>query len=29
VRKTYSYNEAVKILGGREHPVIANFEGCT
>jgi hypothetical protein len=26
VRKTYSYNEAVKILGGRDHPVIAAMD---
>ncbi|MFD9697826.1 NACHT domain-containing protein [Lentzea sp. NPDC059081] len=26
MRKTYSYNEAVKILGGRDHPVIAAMD---
>jgi hypothetical protein len=26
VRRTYSYNEAVQILGGREHPVIAAMD---
>jgi hypothetical protein len=26
VRKTYSYNEAVKILGGREHPIVAAMD---
>jgi hypothetical protein len=26
VRKTYSYNEAVKILGGGEHPIIAAMD---
>ncbi|MFD4636746.1 NACHT domain-containing protein [Lentzea sp. NPDC058436] len=26
MRRTYSYNEAVKILGGREHPVIAAMD---
>ncbi|MGW6928640.1 NACHT domain-containing protein [Lentzea sp. NPDC054927] len=26
MRKTYSYNEAVKILGGREHPTVAAMD---
>ncbi|MDX8148613.1 ATP-binding protein [Lentzea sp. BCCO 10_0061] len=26
MRKTYSYNEAVKILGGKEHPVVAAMD---
>ncbi len=26
MRRTYSYNEAVKILGGRDHPVIAAMD---
>ncbi|WP_086661659.1 NACHT domain-containing protein [Lentzea kentuckyensis] len=26
MRKTYSYNEAVKILGGREHPIVAAMD---
>ncbi|WP_112268379.1 NACHT domain-containing protein [Lentzea terrae] len=26
MRKTYSYNEAVKILGGRDHPVVAAMD---
>ncbi|MFC3893912.1 NACHT domain-containing protein [Lentzea rhizosphaerae] len=26
MRKTYSYNEAVKILGGREHPIVAKMD---
>ncbi|MGW6442495.1 NACHT domain-containing protein [Lentzea sp. NPDC055074] len=26
MRKTYSYNEAVKILGGRDHPIIAAMD---
>ncbi|WP_223165732.1 NACHT domain-containing protein [Lentzea indica] len=26
MRKTYSYNEAVKILGGRDHPIVAAMD---
>ncbi|MFJ5991625.1 NACHT domain-containing protein [Lentzea sp. NPDC092896] len=26
MRKTYSYNEAVKILGGKEHPIVAAMD---